>query len=215
LALSTQLRSEFVRYVNTLSLHDTQGQLLRLRQDGSGTLQNQVRALLIASARRAQAEGTDLSTHKGLRFASGSVVDVDFATHIQTMGRMKGLPAFDGFSLETGENQLFGTPLIDKRHFTEFGLQHSTMPKAIRADIQVVRKMNAMHYAMQNDATTARHWRIRHGTMDKDTSFAIPTLLAAALRERTLDVDIAFPWNRPHSGDYDLEELLDWIERRV
>lgn len=215
LALSTQLRSDFVRYVNTLSLHDTQGQLLRLRPDGSGTLQNQVRALLIASAQRAQAEGTDLSTHKGLRFASGRVIDLDFATHIRTMGRMKGLPAFDGFSLETGENQLFGTAQIDKQHFTEFGRQHSAVPGASKAETRLIHKMNAMHYALQNDAATAPHWRIRHGTMDKDTSFAIPTLLAAALSERELDVDIAFPWNRPHSGDYDMEELLNWIERRV
>ncbi len=215
LALSTQLRSEFIRYVNTLSLHDAQGQLLRLRPDGTGTLQDQVRALLIASAQRAQAEGTDLSAHKGLQFVNGRVMDVDFNTHIQTMGRMKALPAFDGFSLETGENQLFGTAQTDKQHFTAFGLQHSTVPDASKADAQLVRKMNAMHYAQQSDTASAPHWRIRHGTMDKDTSFAIPTLLAAALTERKLDVDLAFPWNRPHSGDYDLEELMDWIERRI
>ncbi len=27
------------------------------------------------------------------------------------------------------------------------------------------------------------------------------------------DVDFALPWDRPHGGDYDLDELFDWMER--
>jgi hypothetical protein len=26
------------------------------------------------------------------------------------------------------------------------------------------------------------------------------------------DVDFAIPWDQGHSGNYDLEELFDWIE---
>ncbi|MFM2342002.1 MAG: hypothetical protein RLZZ592_1655, partial [Pseudomonadota bacterium] len=28
-----------------------------------------------------------------------------------------------------------------------------------------------------------------------------------------IDVDLALPWDRPHSGDYDLDELFAWIDR--
>ena len=129
--------------------------------------------------------------------------------------RMKGLPAFDGLALENGENQLFGDARTDLRHFTDFSLRHGRVAGATRADALTVRQMNPMHYALASEARIARHWRIRQGTMDRDTSLAIPVLLAAALRQRGLDVDLALPWDRPHSGDYDLEELFDWIEARV
>lgn len=214
-ALSGELRTEFVSYVNSLSLHDPQGKLLRLQADGTGTLREHIKSLLIASAQNALYGGSNLTQRKGLRIEGGKVIDLDFDAHVQTMGRMKGLPAFDGFALETGENQLFGTTQIDKRHFTDFAQKHGSVTGAAKADAVTVRKMNAMHYAQDSTAQPARHWRIRHGTMDRDTSLAVPTLLAAALRERTLDVDLALPWDRPHSGDYDLEELFNWIEQRV
>ena len=28
-------------------------------------------------------------------------------------------------------------------------------------------------------------------------------------------VDFALPWDVPHSGDYDLDELFDWIDKTV
>jgi alpha/beta hydrolase fold len=214
-ALSAELRAEFVAYVNSLSLRDPQGQLLRLQDDGKGTLRDHIQRLLIASAQRALDEGANLAQRKGLRIESGKVLDLDFDAHVATMGRMKGLPAFDGFALETGENQLFGNAQIDKRHFTEFSLKHSGVAGAARADGFAVRQMNAMRYAQDSAAKPATHWRIRHGTMDRDTSLAVPTLLAAALRERKLNVDLALPWDRPHSGDYDLDELFAWIDSQV
>lgn len=214
-ALSAELRAEFVSYVNSLALHDPQGQLLRLQADGRGTLRDHIQRLLIASAQRALDAGANLTQRKGLRIEGGKVVDLDFDAHVQTMGRMKGLPAFDGLALETGENQLFGTTQIDKRHFTGFAQKHSSVLGTAKAEALAVRQMNAMHYAQDSAARPAAHWRIRHGTMDRDTSLAVPTLLAAALRERKLDVDLALPWDRPHSGDYDLEELFNWIDLRA
>ena len=62
-------------------------------------------------------------------------------------------------------------------------------------------------------ADTAKHWRIRHGAFDRDTSLAIPAILAAVLENRGYDVDFFFPWGLPHSGDYDTEELFRWIDR--
>jgi len=215
LALSRELQAEFVAYVNALGLHDDAGRLLRLDAEGHGTLREHVSALLADSAQRAIEGGADLSNRNWLRIESGRVKEVDFTAYARAAGRMKALPAFDGLALETGENQLFGDAQTDKRHFTTFSTRHGNALGAARADALTVRRMNAMHYASDTSARAAPHWRIRQGTMDRDTSLAIPTLLAASLRERGLEVDLALPWDRPHSGDYDLDELFAWIEQRV
>ncbi|EGI76944.1 subtype B tannase [Hylemonella gracilis] len=214
--LSTELRAEFIAYVNGLKLRGAQGQPLSLQADGTGTLRDEIQALLMASAQGALAAGVNVGQRDWVRVKDGQVSALDFAAHVRGMGRMKGLPAFDGLELETGENQLFGNAQTDKRHFTAFSARHSRSEAgAFVADPLTVRQMNAMHYATDSSARPAPHWRIRHGTMDSDTSFAVPTLLAAALRERQLQVDLALPWDRPHSGDYDLDELFTWIEQRV
>ena len=60
--------------------------------------------------------------------------------------------------------------------------------------------------------TPTQHWRIRVGTSDRDTSLAVSAILAAKLQNSGKSVDYALPWDVPHSGDYDLNELFDWID---
>lgn len=59
----------------------------------------------------------------------------------------------------------------------------------------------------------APHWYIRHGAIDRDTAFPIPINLATKLENKGKDVNFKLPWNRPHSGDYALNELLDGFDR--
>ena len=79
--------------------------------------------------------------------------------------------------------------------------------------MDVVKMLNPMHYIDDEKATTAQHIRIRHGQRDRDTSLAISAILAAKLRQSGADVDYQSPWGVEHAGDYDLEELFDWIDR--
>ena len=60
-------------------------------------------------------------------------------------------------------------------------------------------------------ATVAPHWYIRHGARDRDTGFPIPLNLALKLHNSGCDVNFLFAWNRPHSGDYALDELFTWL----
>lgn len=46
------------------------------------------------------------------------------------------------------------------------------------------------------------------GTKDSDTSLAVSTILATELENKGSNVDFAMAWDIPHSGDYDLDELL-------
>ena len=54
---------------------------------------------------------------------------------------------------------------------------------------------------------------IRHGARDRDTAFPIPVNFATKLQNAGKDVDFLLAWNRPHSGDYALDELFLWIAK--
>ena len=78
------------------------------------------------------------------------------------------------------------------------------------ADADVIKLLNPMDFIGKADV--AKHYRIRHGAIDRDTSLAVPALLALKLQNNGVDVNFLVPWGRGHSGDYDLPELFDWID---
>ncbi|WP_290868859.1 subtype B tannase, partial [Aquabacterium sp.] len=215
LVLSAALRADFVAYVNQLGLRAPDGTPLTLEADGQGRLRDHITALLKAAAQRALDGGEDLAGAHWLTIQNGQIQALDFDAHVRAAGRMKSLPGFDGLALETGENQLFGSSMTDNRHFTDFAFRRSMVSDAECADVRTVRSMDAMWQIADERSTVASRWRIRHGAMDRDTSFAVPTLLAAAARQRKAAVDFALPWGLPHCGDHDLDELFAWSEGAV
>ena len=62
------------------------------------------------------------------------------------------------------------------------------------------------------DTSVAPHWYIRHGARDRDTAFPIPVNFATKLQNTGRDVNFLLAWNRPHSGDYALDELFQWLQ---
>jgi hypothetical protein len=209
--VSNELKASFPAYVNSLHLRSPQGQPLTLDDAGQGSFKDAVAALVMASAQAALADGQDLSHLNWLHIQAGRVTSLDYDAYLRYAGRMKQPPAFDDLGLASGENELFGTTTDKARHFTAFSAQHNTATGASQASAQVVKMMNAMAYIGAPGATNATHWRIRHGTKDRDTSLAIPAMLATTLQSQGYAVDFALPWDRPHSGDYDLKELFAWI----
>ena len=207
--LSGSLKPQFAPYLNSLKLKNTQGKPLTLDKNGNGSFKDHIAALLAQSAQTALDAGKDLSERNWLTVSGGKVTAVDFDKYAAAAGRQKTPPAFDGVDLSTGENQLFGSQTQDKRHFTAFAAQHSTVKNAGRADAQTVKMMSPMPYIAH---TPTQHWRIRVGTNDRDTSLAVSAILAAKLQNSGKSVDYALPWDVPHSGDYDLNELFDWID---
>lgn len=207
--LSDGLKPLFSPYLNSLKLKDAQGRALTLDSNGNGSFKNHMAALLAQSAQTALDAGQDLSDRNWLTIENGKVTIVDFDQYAAAAGHQKTPPAFDGVDLGTGENQLFGSENQDKRHFTDFSAQNSAVPGAQKADAQIVKMMNPVPYMAQ---TPTRHWRIRVGTQDRDTSLAISAILAAKLQNSGKSVDYALPFDVPHSGDYDLDALFDWID---
>lgn len=209
--VSGRLKALFPDYVNGLGLKKDDGSPLTLDADGKGPFRDFVKSFLAASARDALNGGADLSGSAGLTMKDGTVADIDLERFIAWAGRMKAAPAFDALDLKSPENNLFGSATVDNRHFTEFARDLSTDHSM--ADEAVVKMMNPLGYIGVEGTTTARHWRIRHGAVDKDTALAVPVILATKLRNQGFDVDFAVPWGRGHGGDYDLDELFAWIDR--
>lgn len=125
--------------------------------------------------------------------------------------RMKRVPAFDSLTLECCENEEFGDENVFARHFTEFSMKHSKL-KAEMADEEKIKLLNPIPFIENGNCDVAKNWRIRHGAFDRDTSLAIPVILATLLQNKGYQVDFCLPWGLPHSGDYDLKELFEWID---
>lgn len=213
--VSQKLAAAFPAYVNSLALRDNSGKMLQLDGQGQGSFKEYVQSFVVVSAQAAQSKGVDMKQYPWLRFdASGIVNGIDFSAYVQSMHRQKLPPAFDAINLSTGENQLFGNVAVDKRHFTDFSQKIDPAP-AKMAEVMQIKMMNPMYYIGAPGTQTAKFWRIRHGTQDKDTGLAISVLMATLLRNRGYTVDFALPWDKPHSGDYDLAELFAWIDGLV
>ncbi len=153
--------------------------------------------------------------------SSGFVSDIDmprYLSYVASTTRLKSPPAFDAMGVlspnDTPENQVFGDSEGSSANFTDFSLRKATgqadatLPQPLQERVWM---MNPMNFIGNEEATTSKHWYIRHGASDRDTSFPVPVNLATKLRNCGYEVNFALPWNRPHSGDYNLNDLFRWI----
>ena len=218
-AYSNLLSEHFPEYVNNLQLHDSMGRVLKLDKNGNGTFKNYVKAFIIDAANKAQAKGTDLSKHTYLvrDNKTGAIKDINWEAYNQFISRSKAPGAFDSRSNDSGENNLFGTSATDNNHFTITAALHDTTPNqdVYVENAKIVTMMNPMNYLGSPAATNARYYRIRYGTADSNTSVAIPLIVGTRAQNLGYNVDMATPFDVDHSGDYDLDELFNWMDNIV
>lgn len=208
--ISEELKVQFPAYVASLGLTDASGAPLLLEEDG-GSLQDLLCEYILRSAEKAIEEGENPENCGWLLAYEGEVVAMDYQMYIIYRTRMKDTPAFDKLSLSTPENELFGSRTEERRHFTAYAMTHNEKGGTM-AEEQQIKMMNPMRYVADEKAVKAKHIRIRHGAIDRDTSLYIPLLFATALNNQGLSVDLAFPWGKWHMGDYDLEQVFDEID---
>ena len=218
-AYSNLLSEHFPEYVNNLQLHDSMGRVLKLDKNGNGTFKNYVKAFIIDAANKAQAKGTDLSKHTYLvrDNKTGAIKDINWEAYNQFVSRSKAPGAFDSRSNDSGENNLFGTSTTDNNHFTITAALHDTTSNqnVYVENAKIVTMMNPMNYLGSPAATNARFYRIRYGTADSNTSVAIPLIVGTRAQNLGYQVDMATPFDVDHSGDYDLDELFNWMDNIV
>ncbi len=173
---------------------------------------------------------------------NGAVTAFDIDAYLRFVTKtaaLKNVPAFDrtansGNVGTDGENSLFGAAAQPYSNFSAFGWDNNEVegdgsgaddtkqdwraytagdgPGAALAE--QIRLINPMAY-LRTDAKAAPYWYIRHGMIDRDTSFAVEVALATAVRmdNDVKSVDFRMPWMTPHSGDYDVTEAYDWLAK--
>ena len=153
----------------------------------------------------------------GPRRVGEYILDLDmqkYLDYVVSTQPLKGVPAFDsmieGVNSASGENEEFGDAAGSKVNFTDYtAAKNNTV---VSADTRLnVRLMNPMSFLGDAATGIATHWYIRHGARDRDTAFPVPVNFALKLQNEGKDVNFLLAWNRPHSGDYSLDELFRWI----
>ena len=81
------------------------------------------------------------------------------------------------------------------------------------ADYSRVEKLSVNRYAarLYKSSKVCQYWRIRTGSVDRDTSQTVSLNLALALAAGGASVDYELAWGQPHSGWYDRDEFISWI----
>ena len=146
--------------------------------------------------------------------------------------RMKPCTAFDKLDMDSGENQAFGTPERDYVHYVpniadaiaelkdafpaEYAKYHDAYA-AVNGDealAERIRLLNPLSFiGTEEKSTLAKHYRIRVGASDADTSLSVAMTLALKLQNAVYGtVDYALVWDQPHSeADYP-GDVLEWID---
>ena len=218
-AYSDLLKSHFPDYVNNLQLRDRTGVILKLDKKGNGTFKQYVKSFIIDAANKAKSNGADLSRYSFLVLDknTGLVKDIDWDAYNSFTSRSKAPGAFDSRSNDSGENSLFGTSTSDTNHFTITAALHDTTTNndVYVENAKIVTMMNPMNYLGSPSATNAKYYRIRYGTADSNTSVAIPLIVGTRAQNLGYSVDMATPFGVDHAGDYDLQDLFNWMDSIV
>ena len=201
-AASEALKAAFPAYLNGLKLEG-----YTLDENGNGTFREYIEGLYVSAAQKALDAGENVMGLGWLTVEGGKVTGVDLGKYAVWATRMKAAPAFDSLNMKSYENNEFGD-----KHFTEYSFRHSTAENPALADAEKIYIMNPMNFIGKEGVKTAKFWRIRHGVKDRDTSLAVPAILALKLNQAGYNADVAAVWGVPHDGNYDLPELFGWID---
>jgi hypothetical protein len=182
--------------------------------------------------------GTSNLRNDWLAVENGKVKWIDYKNYLRFVAgatALKTVPAFDatantGNKALSGENSLFGPINTEYSNFMKYAWDNNEVPgdnsgfddtgkkwteyiadPATTLDDQI-RMVSPMAY-LNSAADTAPYWYVRHGMVDRDTSFAVEAALYYAILNdpSVKDVNFKLAWLRPHSGNYDVQEAYAWI----
>lgn len=216
-ALVAELAGGFAKYQAGLGLTTPQGAALTVDSYPEHLLGHWLRPeATVFLAALGEAERAEyLAANPMIGWEEGRAV-FDWTGYLAYVGvRKKGLPAFDAFDLSSGENNLFGLGAVEARHFTEWSLRRATGDAAavLEADIAPkLRLMNPMPWLAEGHPGRARHWWLRVGAKDSDTSLTVLGNLEARLRGLGDAVDTRFYWDEGHGANIDAAAFIDWIK---
>lgn len=173
---------------------------------------------------------------------SAKVSNIDYAkflSYVAANQSLKTVVAFDAAGVNgnpniSGETNLFGTDGYEYTNFTQWswdnnekrgdgsgkddtGLDwNSYLNSGKNSLAQQIKLINPIAY-LNTSADSAPYWYVRHGMVDRDTSFAMQVLLYQAIRKdpSIKDVNFKLPYLVGHSGNYDVQEAFSWIKAKM
>lgn len=170
-----------------------------------------------------------------------------FIRYVATNQALKTVVAFDAVGVTgnknaatgawniTGETNLFGSSTQTYANFTEWTWLNNQVPgdgsgfddvggtwaqhlaSSSNTLGKQLRLINPVVYLTNTGSNPAPYWYVRHGMVDRDTAFAIQTLLYHAVRNNAAvkDVSFKYPYLVGHAGNYDVQEAFAWIKAKV
>ncbi|MDR3296449.1 MAG: S-layer homology domain-containing protein [Clostridiales Family XIII bacterium] len=169
----------------------------------------------------------------------------DFLTYVAQSQKLKVISAtttgatFDGGYMSGGENDVYGDPTHPWVYFSQLTLEaakgltpvpanwvdiaSTTATQSIAGVLTPSSQLltdtiplnNPMGWIGNSAATKSQNWYIRHGLKDRDTAFSVSINLYYKLLNNGITADYALAWETGHAGDYDLDEMFDWIAEKV
>ena len=179
--------------------------------------------------RMVQKRGTDKRAWLAWDGERATVSDLDTYV-LRHRRRMKPCTSFDKLTNDSGENEVFGSAQADFSHFDpvigqaidalrgdfpEEAAQYAPAfdvggDEALAHRVALINPLNFI--TPDAEHPQAKHYRIRVGASDADTSLSVSMTLALMLQNAGHPVDYALVWDQPHCrADYP-GELLDWID---
>ncbi|MDO4648114.1 MAG: alpha/beta hydrolase fold domain-containing protein [Eubacteriales bacterium] len=152
---------------------------------------------------------------------------------------LKTVNAFSNAGLEwgnTNEDSLFGTSEYEYSAFEKYSWDHDSVEgngcglddtgltwdefiatEEGQALLQQIKLTNAVAYLNdtgENKGIKAPFWYVRYGMNDRDSSFALETILRYSISNNAdiQDYSFEFAWLKPHAGDYDVQEAYAWLD---
>lgn len=180
-----------------------------------------------------------------LKHDGSKVTEIDyqkFLNYVAANQALKTVVAFDAVGVNgntaiSGETNLFGDSQNEYNNFTQWSWDHNS--KTADGSGQDDTGLNWENYLNSNSSTanllkdqlkmvnpiaylntttdTAPYWYIRHGMLDRDTSFAMQMILYYAVTNdsKVKDTNFKLPYLTGHAGNYDVQEAFKWINEKL
>ncbi|ENR2984802.1 hypothetical protein ACEVA9_001175 [Acinetobacter baumannii] len=180
-----------------------------------------------------------------LKHDGSKVTEIDyqkFLNYVAANQALKTVVAFDAVGVNgntaiSGETNLFGDSQNEYNNFTQWSWDHNS--KTADGSCQDDTGLSWENYLNSNSSTanllkdqlkmvnpiaylntttdTAPYWYIRHGMLDRDTSFAMQMILYYAVTNdpKVKDTNFKLPYLTGHAGNYDVQEAFKWINEKL
>jgi len=175
---------------------------------------------------------------------SAKVANIDYSNYLKFVASttaLKTVVAFDaqgvtGNPSVSGESTLYGPTSTSYSNFTEWSWNNNAtvgdgvgfydtgltwvqyLPSSAGIELASQLKMTSpIPYLASSTCDAAPYWYVRHGMIDRDTSFAIQMLLYYGITNNAnvKELNFKIPYLTPHSGNYDATEAFTWIQAKV